>query len=135
MVQTVASLSMQSVYACLQCADPLEDQLHFALNCAASNEIRSQYMDKFIEACPNIAQYFSNQNILFLALLDPFSAFLPIDIKEGWSSKEEAYKLSMNFFFHLHKKREKLIEKTLKNQSQTEYEDITKIIINVYENI
>ena len=92
-------------------------------------------MIKFVEACPNIAYYRSDLKLLLLALLDPFSTFLPDNIKESWSKSEVAYELSRNYFFDLHKKREKLIEATLTKQTQPEIEDETQIIISVYEHI
>ena len=120
---------------CLVCFSPLEDQLHFALQCSGLIEIRTQYMNKFVEACPNIAYYQSDLKLLLLALLDPFSTFLPDNIKESWTKPEIAYELSRNYFYDLHKKREKLIEATLTKQTQPEIEDETQIIISVYEHI
>ena len=45
---------------CVLCLSPLENQLHFGLQCSALLEIRSQYMDKFSEACPNLNKYLSD---------------------------------------------------------------------------
>ena len=120
---------------CDLCLESLENQLHFALQCGALREIRSQYMTKFIAACPNITQYISNQQILFLAILDPFSPLLPEDIRGGWKSSNEIYELSRNYFYDLHKKREKIIETTSNKETLPENEDVTDIIISVYENI
>ena len=68
---------------CDLCLESLETQLHFALKCGALLQIRSQYMERFVAACPNITQYISNQRILFLAILDPYSPILPEDINKG----------------------------------------------------
>ena len=92
-------------------------------------------MTKFIAACPNITKYLSNQQIIFLAILDPYSPLLPEDIRGGWKSSNEIYELSRNYFYDLHKKREKLTESTSNSDSLPENEDITDIIISVYENI
>ena len=120
---------------CVLCSDPLESQLHFALQCPTLQEIRSQYMGKFIEACPLIEKCQSDQKLLFLALLDPYSSYLPEDLRESWKNKELAYELSRNYFFALHKKREKVMETSINEQNQPENEDVTQIIINVYQNI
>ena len=92
-------------------------------------------MSKFIEACPNIAKHQSDQKLLLLALLDPYSSYLPEDIRNAWKSKELAYELSRNYFFDLHKKREKIMETSTNKKNQPETEDVTQIIINVYQNI
>ena len=120
---------------CQICSAPVESQIHFALQCSGLTEIRSQYMEKFMEACPNLAQYTSNPKMLFLALLDPFSSLLPENIKLSWKNSEMAYQLSRNYFFDLHKKREKIIERTSNEQTLPEKKDITQIIIYVYEHI
>ena len=75
------------------------------------------------------------QKLLFLALLDPYSPLLPDDIKQGWKSTNTAYELSRNYFFDLHKKREKVMETTANKKSQPENEDVTEIIVSVYSNI
>ena len=92
-------------------------------------------MDKFSAACPSLTSYFLDQKLLLLALLDPYSSFLPTDIREGWRSEEEAYQLSRNYFFALHKKREKIIEAKQLKESSPEDEHITDIIVSVYQNI
>ena len=120
---------------CLSCLAPLDHQIHFALQCSSLSEIRTQYMDKFIKACPNIKQFVSCPKTLLLALLDPFSPLLPNELKEGWRNSEEAYQLSRNYFYDLHKKREKLNETASNKQAQPEDDDITELIINVYQNI
>ena len=120
---------------CLSCLAPVDDEVHFGLQCLSLVEIRSEYMSKFTEACPNISKYLSNPKVLLVALLDPFSPLVPNDLKEGWRNKDEAYKLSRNYFYDLHKKREKINENKNCQQTQPEEDDTTQIIINVYENI
>ena len=92
-------------------------------------------MSKFTEACLNISRYLSNPKVLLVALLDPFSPLVPNDLKEGWRNKDEAYKLSRNYFYDLHKKREKINENKSYQHIQPEEDDTTQIIINVYENM
>ena len=120
---------------CLSCLAPVDDQVHFGLQCLSLVEIRSEYMSKFTEACPNISKYLSNPKVLLVALLDPFSPLVPNDLNNGWRNKDEAYKLSRNYFYDLHKKREKINEDKNYQQTQPEEDDTTQIIINVYENI
>ena len=120
---------------CLSCLAPVDDQVHFGLQCLSLVEIRSEYMSKFTEACPNISKYLSNPKVLLVALLDPFSPLVPNDLNNGWRNKDEAYKLSRNYFYDLHKKREKINENKNCQQTQPEEDDTTQIIINVYENI
>ena len=120
---------------CVTCFAPLDDQIHFALQCTSLSEIRSQYMNKFIEACPNIKKILPNPKLLLVAILDPYSSFLPEDLKEGWRNCNEAYELSRNYFYDLHKKREKIIESKSDEHSRPENEDTTDLIISVYENV
>ena len=115
--------------------EPLESQIHFGLQCSVLAEIRSQYMDKFSAACPNITKYLSDNKLLLLALLDPFSNLLPTDISQGWRSASEAYELSRNYFYALHKKREKFIKITQPKQTNPENEHVSDLIISVYKNI
>ena len=43
--------------ACVMCLAPLEDRLHFGLKCSQLSQIRNEYLNKFIECCPNISKY------------------------------------------------------------------------------
>ena len=113
---------------------PLEDRLHFGLKCSELFQIRIEYLNKFIECCPNISKYLSEPNVLLLILLDPYSPLVPSDIKENWRSSEEIYKLSRNYFYDIHKKREKTMEATTLSQTSQENEDRSQIIIEFYEN-
>ena len=125
--------------ACVLCSSPTDSQIHFALKCPELSEIRTQYLDKFAKSCPTLSNYMENEELLLQILLDPFSSRVPIEVRTGWSSSDEAYKLSRNYFYHIHKKREKLIENIEKNQpnseNELEDEDKTELIITVYENI
>ena len=127
--------------ACILCSSPLDSQIHFALQCSELAEIRTQYLDKFAQSCPNITNYMENEKLFLQILLDPFSSRVPIEVKNGWSSSDEAYKLTRNYCYHIHKKRDKLIENIGKNQQnieneiESESEDKTEIFITVYENI
>ena len=82
-----------------------------------------------------IKNYISNPKLLLAALLDPFSPFLPLELREGWRNSDEAYQLSRNYFYDLHKKREKIAANKNDKHFGPEDDDVSKIIINVYENI
>ena len=44
-------------------------------------------------------------------------ALVPADIRASWKDSDVVYKTSRNFFYDLHKKREKLIEKKENDKS------------------
>ena len=96
---------------CILCLAPVEDQLHFTLKCPVLFTIRSQYINEFIELCPGITKYISDERVFLLSLLDPFSPLVPADVRDSWKDSDKVYKTSRNFFYDLHKKREKIIEK------------------------
>jgi hypothetical protein len=82
--------------------------------CPVLFTIRSQYINEFIEFCPNLVKYTTDERVFLLSLLDPFSPLVPAEVKEAWTEDDQVYKTSRNFFYDLHKKREKLDEKTEK---------------------
>ena len=53
---------------CLSCLAPVDDEVHFGLQCLSLVEIRSEYMSKFTEACPNISKYLSNPKVLLFSI-------------------------------------------------------------------
>ena len=112
------------------------DQLHFGLQCPELHQIRSQYIVKFTNICPNLTKYFSDPKLLLLILLDPYSPLVPSDVREGWTTtSENVYKMSRDYFYDIHKKREKIIEVSKEAISDhEESEDKTEIIIALYEN-
>ena len=69
--------------------------------------------------------------------IDPYSPLVPGDVRECWRSSEEVYKLSRNYFYDIHNKREKAIEAKSASQTQheNEDEDISPLIITFYEKI
>ena len=96
---------------CVLCQNPVEDQVHFTLKCPVLFPIRSQYINEFIELCPNLVKHTTDEQAFLLCLLDPFSPLVPSEVRETWTDKDQVYKTSRNFFYDLHKKREKLNEK------------------------
>ena len=110
----------------------MEDQLHFTLKCPSLFQIRSQYLNKFIELCPSLINYITEEKTLLLSLLDPFSPLVPAEVRESWTDSDLVYKTSRNYFYDLHKKREKLVEKIDRDQSTQETNDKTNIIVALY---
>ena len=120
---------------CLTCLAPVDNQLHFGLQCPELDQIRAQYISKFVAICPNLVKYVPDLKLLLLILLDPYSPLVPSDVREGWSTtSEEVYKLSRDYFYDIHNKREKLIEasKELISNIQ-EPEDNSEIVIALYK--
>ena len=82
---------------------------------------------------PNLVKYVPDLRLLLLILLDPYSPLVPSDVREGWSTTtDEVYKLSRDYFYDIHNKREKLIEAS-KELNIQEPEDNSEIIIALYE--
>ena len=117
---------------CILCQDPMEDQLHFTLKCPTLFPIRSQYLNQFIELCPSLIKYITDEKTLLLSLLDPFSPLVPAEVRETWTDSDLVYKTSRNYFYDLHKKREKLVEKMGRDNSIQETNDKTNIIVALY---
>ena len=72
---------------------------------------------------------------IVLILLDLYSPIVPSDVREGWTTTSgDVYKLSRDYFYDIHKKREKIIEGTKETISDhQEPEDKMEIIIALYE--
>ena len=120
---------------CVLCMDPLDNRLHFSLQCSELSQIRSQYFEKFVQSCPNIKNYLEDITFLLVILLDPFSSKVPDQVKESWTNKNEAYSLTRNYFYDIHKKREKIMENIENSNKNIELdiEDTTEMIITLYE--
>ena len=118
------------------CEAPVGDQIHFGLQCPELHQIRSQYIAKFTNICPTLSKYFADPKLLLLILLDPYSPLVPSDVREGWTTTSgDVYKLSRDYFYDIHKKREKIIEVSKEAiPDHEESEDKTEIIIALYEN-
>ena len=59
---------------------PMDDQIHFGLQCTEFDQIRGQYIRKFIDICPNLTKHVSDLRLLLLIFLDPYSPFVPSDV-------------------------------------------------------
>ena len=119
---------------CVLCQAPTESRVHFGLQCPALFNIRSESLNKFVDLCPNLTSYLSNTELLLLILLDPFSPVVPAAVRDNWSSESDVYKISRNYFYDIHKKREKLMEKIQLEISETkEKEESDRLIFTIYD--
>ena len=59
----------------------------------------------------NFVIYSNYTDILLTAILDPESPSLPEDIRTKWTSLDEIYRLSRDFCYNIHMKREKILDK------------------------
>ena len=80
---------------CVLCLAPLEDRLHFALQYPALFNIRSQYINAFIDFCPNLIKHIPDKRTLLLTLLDPYSPLVPSDVRETWDNSDDLEITSM----------------------------------------
>ena len=59
---------------------------------------------------PNLISISDSTKLMMTAILDPESGHLPDIVSNGWTNLHDTYKLSRDFVYNLHKKREKLTE-------------------------
>ena len=93
---------------CLGCGLGVTENLgHFLLHCVLYTNIREEYLPKFYEINRNISLTFENENQILICILDPVSSQLPDEVIKGWTSVSRAYELSRQFWYDMHRKREK----------------------------
>ena len=56
----------------------------------------------------NLGEILDNEDMLILSILDPLSSKLPESVIKNWDSAKNVYKISREFVWNIHKKREKL---------------------------
>ena len=59
--------------------------------------IRSQFINEFIELCPNLVKYTTDERVFLLSLLDPFLPLVTAEVREAWTEEDQVYKTSRNF--------------------------------------
>ena len=119
---------------CVMCQAPLDDRLHFGLQCPALFNIRSEHINKFVDLCPSLTSYLGNTELLLMILLDPFSPAVPAEVRNSWIDSSQVYDTSRNYFFAIHNKREKFILTNNDNKTdKDENEDTNTIVISLYE--
>ena len=88
--------------------ETIENLSHFILHCQMYDDIRNQYLPKYIEMNRNVIQVADNETMLMLSILDPLSSKLPENITSNWSSVVGVYNLSRKFCYIMHLKRDKI---------------------------
>ena len=59
---------------------------------------------------PNLVSISDSPKLMMIGILDPESTYLPDIVCNGWVNLHDTYKLSRDFVYNVHKKREKLTE-------------------------
>ena len=96
--------------ACACDKEMSEDICHFLLHCGLYDNIRQQYIPKYIQMNSQIINIVDNENLLLISIFDPLSSKLPENISNNWSSVRDVYELSRIFCHRMHLKREKIYE-------------------------
>ena len=99
-----------STPSCVFCSAEVDSRVHFMLSCVAFNNIRNSFLSQMIAISPFIKNMISATDDFLLCILDPFSPRVPIELQKSWRSETEIYKVSRNFCYAMHKKRETLLE-------------------------
>ena len=93
---------------CFACESKETENLeHFLLHCPFYQNIREEYLPKFILLNPEISTILDNEKQVILSILDPVSSKLPLTVKNGWTSVKDAYDVSRKFCYDIHRKRDK----------------------------
>ena len=85
-----------------------ENLNHFILHCKLYDNIRQQFVPKFLLSNTKISEIMNNENNLIISMLDPLSSKLPKELTDNWSSVSDAYELGRQFCYRMHMKREKI---------------------------
>ena len=93
---------------CLGCPQNTNENLsHFLLHCSYYKTIREGYLPKYIQQNSYISEILDDQDLILQMVLDPLSSKLPDNVKNNWLSANEVYKISRQFCYNMHRKREK----------------------------
>ena len=94
---------------CLGCnVDTVENLSHILLHCSHYKEIRESYLPQLFTQNKGISDILDDEDKLILSILDPLSSKLPEEVIQKWDSANTAYKLSREFCYNVHMKREKI---------------------------
>ena len=93
---------------CAGCNSKDEDLSHLLLHCRFYDPIREKYLSQYFVQNTSIGDILGNEDLMIQTILDPISAKLPDTFRNSWLSVKDAYKLSRQFCYDLHRKREKL---------------------------
>ena len=93
---------------CLGCDSSTQENLsHFLIHCGYYQEIRENYLPKFLEINVQLTEILQNEDKVMLSILDPLHSKLG-NIAKSWKSSKRAYEISREFCYSMHRKREKL---------------------------
>ena len=94
---------------CPGCKDDIVENLnHLLLHCSFYRIIRETYLPKHFSQNNHISEILENEDKVILSILDPLSSKLPEVVTKNWNSAKHVYKLSREFCYNIHMKREKL---------------------------
>ena len=94
---------------CLGCGEgKIENLEHLLIQCSFYSNVRETYLPKFILQNKHISELFSDTDMTILSILDPLSSKLPEVVTKNWQSPNEVYRISRQFCYNLHQKRDKL---------------------------
>ena len=95
---------------CEVCSGEQEDLAHLMLHCPTLQEVRERYLPLYLLDNPYLCEVIQDEHLLLTAILDTESSLLPLSVVRGWSSSNKIYKISRDFTFHTHRKREKIVQ-------------------------
>ena len=86
---------------------------HFLLHCVLYQNIREQYLPKYLQMNNNLTSILNSEKLILISILDPLSSKLPDSVTSNWSSVRDVYQLSRKFTYRMHLKREKLYKEII----------------------
>ena len=93
---------------CTGCNNKDEDLILLLLHCSFYDPIREKYLPQYFVQNTSIGDILGNEDLIIQTILDPISARVPETVRNSWLSVKDAYTLSRQFCYDLHRKREKL---------------------------
>ena len=91
------------------CENTVSENLsHFLLHCHLYDNIRQQYIPKYIQMNSQVLDLINNESLLLTSILDPLSSILPERIVKNWVSVKTVYDLSRQFCYRMFLKRKKI---------------------------
>ena len=93
---------------CAGCNNKDEDLSLLLLHCSFYDPIREKYLPQYFVQNTSIGDILGNEDLIIQTILDPISARVPETALNSWLSVKDAYTLSRQFCYDLHRKREKL---------------------------
>ena len=99
---------------CLACDSRVTENLdHVIFFCKAYENIRQPVLTKLFLNNPHLVSILNNPKLTLIAILDPVSTLLPASVSSSWASVDEAYSVTRQMCYNIHKKREKIYQEEL----------------------